>query len=143
MIQKFIDEVITWVGTPYRSRGCSKGKGTNCGLYILKSAEVTLPVGDVFKDAWTADHKLMLQRRMCLVGPILMKGCIEVPFEEIQPGDLALVEFCHVPIMPIVYVGNEEYVHCTRQLGVVKSVLPSSLRKKVVGVYRFKCTLKE
>lgn len=140
VIENFIAELTKWVGTPYVTRGCTPGPrgGTTCGHYFLTCMIKCLPKGDELEYAMASDHKTIILERLDVITPAFEIVAHEIPIDEMQRGDTAIFKFYNVPMQPITYLGDDQFIYCTREDGVRMGPLPSNLRKRITKVYRWK-----
>lgn len=135
-VQAFIDEVKSWVGTPYKMRmsHCSKGGGANCAEFVQYALQASLPPEIVPPRKF--DHVKLLRTRENVVLPYMLGFCREVSIEELRLGDIVVLAYADIPVQPAVYVGNNEFIYCTRDMGVHKEQLPRNFRERIATVLR-------
>ena len=123
-VEAFLDEIRSWVGTPYRTRmnRQSKQGGTNCAQYVQFALEAALPPGEV--PIVEFNHVRLIRTRENVGVPFLLQFCHEVSFDEIEPGDIAILEIAGLPVQPAVYMGDKWFIFCTVALGVYQDYLP-------------------
>ncbi len=137
--ESFIAEIEKWIGTPYVTKGCTLGKrgGTTCGHYFLDCMIRILPRGVELLNFADFSHKDVVVSHLDLVTPAFKNVAAEIPLEEMQRGDIPILEFFHTPVQPIVFLGGDQFIYCSK-MGVLKGPLPSNLRKRITRVYRWK-----
>lgn len=124
--EKFIQEVESWVGTPYVIEGCTKGNlgGTNCAIWVLDSLEKSLPIGDVMHFIWSLPHREVVKLKMDIVVPALKNFCDEISKDELRPGDIQVLKRCKIPVQPVINVAPDIFIFATPTRGVVRDSLP-------------------
>lgn len=128
----------SWMGTPYRHQGSTKGVGCDClglirGLWReLYGYEPELP--QPYARDWAergGEDRLMQAARRHFGQPL--------PVADSQPGDLLL--FRWRPDCAAKHAGilapDRAFIHAYEQAAVVKSVLVPSWRRRVAGIFRF------
>jgi hypothetical protein len=133
----FIEEILTWVGTPYSSEGCKKGGGTTCLHYVATS--VSRVYGMQFEALKTYSHKQVVVKQIADVVTSVLDGIAdEVQLDEIQAGDIAVLFSYNIPIQPVVFLGQNEWVYCSRSEGVLQGMLPGNLQSQIYKIYRLR-----
>lgn len=110
---KLIDEVSVWMGTPYKTGGCSL-EGTDCSCLIHNIYERV--------------YGINLERSS---EAMAQKNCIRIDKEELQEGDLIFFSIKNVKISHVgLFLGNGNFVHSTTSKGVIISNLNESYYQK-------------
>ena len=132
-----LDEALTWLGTPYRHQGSSKGVGCDClGLvrgvwrevYGVEPAAPG-PYAADWAEAGGGDRLLAAARG----------HCCERPASEAQPGDLVLFRWrAHLPAKHAgILLTGDSFIHAYQGHCVMVSALVPQWRRKIAGVFAF------
>lgn len=132
--EEFINELRTWIGTPYMRDACVKKRGTNCSLFVLDAAEKILNVKG--EPHLRSPHIQMLRKDPLAVVTFLDKIGRRISFDEIRPGDLAVATMAMAPCQILVYTGDGKFIYSSRSLGVVEDKPPQSLLGAITHAYR-------
>lgn len=138
-MKRLADISMKWVGVPYVHKGVTKA-GCDCvGLLIgvlLECGVFTLPLQLFdYSASWmlAKDSEELLLKYL----PQYVVPC------ELVPGSFLFFKMgryvCHAGI----YVGNNEFVHCVANVGVVKDNLDNQMRSRIYLVARLKDELLE
>lgn len=140
IVEDLIEELTKWVGTPYVTRGyiCGSRGGTTCGHYFVACMIKVLPRGAELEYSMASDHKTIILNRIDVITPAFEIVAYEVPLEEMRRGDAAIFKFFDLPMQPNMYLGDDQFIYCTRAMGVQIGPLPSNLRGRIMRVYRWK-----
>lgn len=137
----------SWIGTPYRHQGATKGVGCDClglirGIWREIYGEEAEAVPAYAPDwAERSGEERLLQaagRHFLAVAS----------FEESRPGDLVLFRFRphlaakHAGILARMADGDlcgvpDGFIHAYEQSAVIRSALVPGWRRKIAGIYRF------
>jgi len=139
LLEEFLREADSWVGTPYKFNGCAKGRGTNCVVYALKCMQDILPEDSVPIGGWKYTHENVVKKRLNVVMPEMLKVGREISLAEIRPGDIAFIQYAGIPVCPAIYMGEERFVFCINPTGVFNMMLPRNMHRRIVSVIRIKC----
>lgn len=133
-VEAFIEEVESWLDTPYKVRmsRTSKKGGSNCAQFVQFSLEAVLPKGEV--PVVEFNHVRLTRTRENVGVPFLLQFCHEVPFEEIERGDIVILQIAGLPVQPAVFLGEDLFIYCTVPLGIHQAPLP--IGQPVVVVVR-------
>ena len=136
--ERALAEAETWIGTPYRHQGATKGVGCDClglirGVWLaLYGQEPEVP-GPYAAD-W-AEHgggERLIEAAERWFRPV-------AGLQAADPGDVLLFRFRpqfaakHAGIL----AGEGHFIHAYEQAAVVRSALVPAWRRRVAGVYRF------
>lgn len=128
----------SWIGTPYRHQGATKGVGCDCiglirgiwrALYGTEP-EVVPPYAPDWAERGGEDR--LMDAALRLFGP-------PVAFAEAMPGDLLLFRWrpdCAAKHAGIL-VGPAHFIHAYEQAAVTRSVLVPSWKRRIAAVHRF------
>lgn len=133
-VDDFINELRSWIGTPYMRDACVKKRGTNCSLFVLDAAEKTL--GVVGEPHLRSPHIQMLRKEPLAIINFLDKIGRRINLDEIRRGDLAVATIAMAPCQILVYTGDGKYIYSSRSMGVVEEVPPASMLDAITHVYR-------
>lgn len=135
-VDVFIAEVRSWIGTPYKMRMSRKSKqgGSNCAQFVQFSLEASLPTGEV--PVREFDHVKLIRTRENVGVPFLLQFCHEITLEELEPGDIVVIEYAEIPVQPIVYTGNDQFIFCFKHSGVIEGPLPVGILEKAAYILR-------
>ncbi|KQQ37829.1 peptidase P60 [Rhizobium sp. Leaf306] len=136
--ERIVAVAETWIGTPYRHQGATRGIGCDCiglirGIWRELYGEEPEPVAPYAPDwAERGGEDRLLVAGIRLFGPALGVG-------QMQPGDLLLFRWRpdtmvkHAGIL----AGPSHFIHAYEQMAVTRSVLVPSWRRKIAAVHRF------
>ncbi|MGE6743511.1 NlpC/P60 family protein [Allorhizobium pseudoryzae] len=132
----------SWIGTPYRHQGATKGVGCDCiglvrGIWReLYGAEPEAVPPYAPDWAERSGEERLLQAAARLLGPPLV-------LEAMQPGDLLLFRWrsdCAAKHAGIL-AGGACFIHAYEQASVIRSALVPSWRRRIAAVHRFPARL--
>jgi len=147
----FVEECRSYVGTPYRHQGRSKGVGVDCAGVLDGAARAVglMPPGaaedaDVLR-AYDRAPNGSLDR-------MLEKYMDRIPLEDRQPGDVALVAWGSTPQHVAIFTTPRHVVHAVSQINqrkargaarttegrVVEVSFGRGLQRVTRAVYRFR-----
>lgn len=132
-VQRFIEEVRSWIGTPFMHAGRVKGVGADCVGILIESARALGLLGDYqnVNYSTTVDTAYLLAE-MC-------KFCRLVPPRERKPGDILLFSVKGNAQHTGVLVSENTFVHAYQSAGkVVESELEPVFARSLVAVFRVK-----
>lgn len=128
----------SWIGTPYRHQGSTKGVGCDClglvrGIWReLYGRDPELP-GPYARDwAERSGEERLVNAAIRHFGP-------SIPISEGTPGDLVLFRWrpdCAAKHAGIL-CGGRHFIHAYEQATVVRSALVPSWRRRIAGTFRF------
>jgi NlpC/P60 family putative phage cell wall peptidase len=132
-----LDEALTWIGTPYRHQGSTKGVGCDClglirGVWRAVYADEPEPPGPYAPD-WAeagGEDRLMEAAR---------RHCREKPLDEAQPGDLLLFRWRerHPAKHAGISLTERSFIHAYQGHAVLVSALIPQWRRKIAGIFAF------
>ena len=140
ILENWLAEVDSWVGTPFFTSGCTKGikGGTNCAHWFVDAILKTIPDSESVLYGLKVTHSDYYKKNIDMFPPLMAHVAFQVTWEEIQPGDVALPRIRRVAAIPSVYFGNDIFVYCdVAQKVIVKRALLGNLIDRVKFVYRF------
>ncbi|MFD1746536.1 NlpC/P60 family protein [Rhizobium helianthi] len=129
----------SWIGTPYRHQGATKGIGCDCiGLVLgvwreLYGSEPPMTIPPYAPD-WA---ERSCEERLLHAGRQLFGAAM--PLSEAKPGDILVFRWragCaakHVGIL----AGDGWFIHAYEQAAVTRSALVDGWRRRIVAVHRF------
>lgn len=109
--EKFLEEVRTWIGTPFHAQAAAKGVGCDCkGLIWGAARELGFPEADTFY-AKCLDYNL--NKKDGIPSQLLKEGMAKVfrRGKRMQPGDILLISMEGDPRHLAVYSGNGKAIH--------------------------------
>lgn len=130
-------EAETWIGTPYRHQGATKGLGCDClglvrGIWKAvygREPETPGPYAADWAEAGGKDQLLEAARRHCR----------EKPLDAARPGDL--IVFRWRPQHAAKHLGllmpDERFLHAYEGHAVTISALVPQWRSRIAGVFAF------
>lgn len=132
--EQFIEELRTWIGTPFHHQGRWKGLGVDCAGLVVGPL-VELGIMEVLKaDNRTykhkAGHKLLVERLMLIAN--------EIPKEEIKLGDILLFTIYRYPQHVAIKSYNDNVIHVTEDRGVIEEELDDMWKKRFLSSFRLK-----
>lgn len=128
----------SWLGTPYRHQGATKGVGCDCiglvrGIWreLYGNEPEAVPA---YAPDWAerSGEERLLEAGRRLFGPAL-------PVDAAAPGDLLLFRWrpdCAAKHAGIL-AGPRHFIHAYEQAAVTRSALVPSWRRRIVAVHRF------
>ena len=128
----------SWIGTPYRHQGATRGVGCDCiglirGIWRELHGVEPEPVPPYAPDwAERSGEERLLQAALRLFGPAL-------PLSQAQPGDILLFRWrqdCAAKHAGIL-VAPDHFIHAYEQAAVIRSALVPSWRRRIAAVHRF------
>lgn len=131
----------SWIGTPYRHQGGTKGIGCDCiglirGIWRELYGEEPEAVPAYAPDwAERSGEDRLIEAGQRLFGPAL-------PIGEAEPGDLLLFRWRpdyaakHAGIL----AGPAHFIHAYEQAAVTRSALVPSWQRRITAVHRFPVT---
>jgi cell wall-associated NlpC family hydrolase len=132
-------EALTWLGTPYHDLQALKGMGggVDCARFPLAVAQAVglLPASYVpptYSPSWHLHQTDELYYRYLEAA-----GCLEVPWEARQPGDVLLFRFGHTASHAAILLDGGDMVHALNGKGVVRHGLVGTwlaLHDRVYGM---------
>jgi NlpC/P60 family putative phage cell wall peptidase len=134
--QQIVALAESWIGTPYRHQGTTKGVGCDCiglvlGIWRELYASQPEPVPPYAPDwAERSGEDRLMGAAQRLFGTVA---------GEAEAGDLLLFRWrpdCAAKHAGIL-VGPDHFIHAYEQSAVTRSVLVPSWRRKIAGVFRF------
>jgi hypothetical protein len=140
ILENWLAEVESWVGTPFVTSGCTKGikGGTNCGHWFADAILKTIPDSESILYTLKITHSDYYKQNKDMFRDMMDLIAFQVTWDEIQPGDVALPEIRRVAAIPSVYFGNDIFVYCdVSQKIMVKRALLGNLIERIMYVYRF------
>jgi hypothetical protein len=146
LLEKWLAEVESWVGTPYFTEGCTKGVkgGANCGSWLVDAMCNVFPNSESIEYARGITHVSYFKKNIDVMPEVMEHLCFSITLKEIQPGDVVFPRIRRVAAIPSVYFGNDEFVYCdTSQRLIVKRALLGNLVERIAYVYRFRALAEE
>lgn len=140
LLEKWITALESWIGTPYVFEGARKKVGSNCSQFALNEIIDTLGVSNPqLVKLRQQSHRRLISAEPGAIPNALSTFCRVIPKDQMQPGDLVVIEFAKIPLQVVIYKGDGIFIFCTKGLGVVEDVLPGNLERKIISVWRPKC----
>lgn len=137
--QEIVRIAESWIGTPYRHQGATKGVGCDCiglirGVWReLYGEEPPLAVPPYAPDwAERCGEERLLVAATTLFGP-------PVALSDAQPGDILLFRWqaqCAAKHAGIL-LDEHWFIHAYEQAAVTRSALVSGWRRRIAAVHRF------
>jgi hypothetical protein len=140
ILENWLTEVESWVGTPYVLSGCTKGikGGSNCGHWFVEAILKTIPDSESISYTLKIAHSDYYKQNKDMFPEFMNLIAFQVEWDAIQPGDVAFPEIRRVAALPSVYFGDNVFVYCdASQKVIVKRALLGNLIDRVKFVYRF------
>jgi hypothetical protein len=149
-VETFMQEVRSWVGTPYRDKGRKKGVGCDCiGLPLVSAVNVGLAKGDIWAYSPTPkDRRVEVLSDKYMVplheGETLQRGASEDPARFLPIGSVGLFWFLdrgepqHFAVFGRHPLDHDTVtmIHAHQQVGkVVEASLSPFWTKRLVKVY--------
>jgi hypothetical protein len=146
LLQNWLAEVESWVGTPYVTEGCTKGLkgGTDCGHWLVKAILASIPNSEHALAILDVSHTQFFKKNISLVQELMDPLSTPIKFEDIQVGDILFLRFRRISSQPAVYVGDDHYVYCdTSMKQIVKRGLSGNDIDRISEVFRFNSMVEE
>jgi cell wall-associated NlpC family hydrolase len=113
-----IAEAESWIRTPYHANASVKGAGTDCAMLPLavyvKALGLDQPLVPQYVMQWHLHHD-----EEKYLATVRSFGAIEIPFEELQPGDFALWRIGRVYSHGAIVIAWPKILHAVNPRGVV------------------------
>lgn len=131
-VQQFIEEVRSWIGTPFMHAGRVKGVGADCfSLWAVSLENVGLYQYRNVQYSTTVDTAYLVS--------LILQTCQFVPPRERKPGDILLFSVKGNAQHTGVLVSENTFVHAYLSAGkVVESELEPVFARSLVAVARVK-----
>lgn len=130
-------EAMTWIGTPYRHQGTTRGVGCDClglvrGVWRAvygREPETPGPYAPDWAETGGQDHLLEAARRHCL----------EKPLGQARPGDLLVFRWRahHAAKHLGILLPETRFLHAYEGHAVTVSALIPQWRRRIAGVFAF------
>lgn len=135
-IAAFIDEVRSWIGTPFHHAARSKGIGVDCVGVLIEAARAQGLI-----DYQNVEYSRLVDPAY-LTSEIL-RFCRYVAIEDRRPGDVLLFAIegsaQHTGILTQRDPGSEKFVHANQSAGLVsENDLKPVYIRKLAAVFRIK-----
>lgn len=111
-----VDEARKWIGTPYEHAGRMLGVGVDCVGVIVGVAKSLGIVEEGYRTPFYEPFN-----DGSLIGEIFPRYASEIAAEQIQPGDVVVMEFLKLPQHTAI-VGDAEYG--LRSLSIIHAYYP-------------------
>lgn len=133
-----VEEALSWVGTPYHDMACLKGVGVDCAMLVFGVAKAVGLTDKEPSDLPKYSPSMHVFNKSFLLDEITKFGCIEVPLNKAQPGDILLFEYHHTIAHAGIKVSDNEVVHAVKRPGlVVKVEINGNVESTLRLAYRF------
>jgi hypothetical protein len=105
--QEIVDEARSWLGTPFKHRGRTKGKAVDCVGVGVKTLEAKMGWTDIdVKDySRLGNSKLLLE--------LLLKYLVPKPVKDKKPGDIAWMKLDDNEPTHIGIISDKGIIHAT------------------------------
>ena len=131
-----IQEAMTWVDTPYHHLARCKGVGVDCAQLMAGIAE-NLSSKKINIETYSVEWHLH-NRKELMCETLESFGCIQIPLEEAQPGDIITFKFGRVNSHLGLLLENEQFVHARMDVGrVVVNTLSGDWKARLGRAYKF------
>lgn len=135
---QLLAEALTWQGTPYHNGQALKGVGADCIGLIIGVAKGVGLLGAAYDPGYYSADWHLHQNEERLVAEVEAFGCVAVPLDARQPGDLALFHFGRVCAHSGLLLPDEQVIHAVRDFGqVLVTRLTGEWLTRLRRVYRF------
>lgn len=138
--EQIVAEALTWEGSPWHHRACVKGVGVDC----VRLLEAVAKAVGLLPEAWEVpeySNEFHLHNTTEILLQVLADlGCLPVPLDARQPGDLVTMQYGRVSSHTAILVATDpDYIlHAASDVGrVVHHRLDAKLLMRVRGVYAF------
>jgi cell wall-associated NlpC family hydrolase len=113
-----IAEAELWLRTPYHNNAAVKGAGADCAMLPLAVYRAVLGLHAPPLPKYVAEWHLHREEEKYL-GYVRELGGIEIPFEQLQPGDFALWRVGRVYSHGAIVIAWPKVLHAINPRGVV------------------------
>lgn len=112
---------LQWIDTPYHHHARVKGVGCDCAQLVVATALETglLETNDV---KLVPDYPVqwhLHNREEKLLQVLESFGCVEIPKEDTQPGDIVCFQFGRVTSHLGIKISETEFIHARYDVGKV------------------------
>ncbi len=116
-----VNSAIQWVDTPYHHHARVKGVGVDCAQLIVACAYDNGIIDDeVLKTIPNYPVQWHLHNREERLLAVLESfGCVEVPKEQTQPGDILCFQFGRVTSHLAIKLDSDHIIHARYDIGKV------------------------
>lgn len=130
-------EALTWVGTPYRHQGSTRGVGCDC-LGLVRGIWRTVYGGEPETPGPYAADWAELGGRERLIEAA-RRHCVEKKAGEAQPGDLLVFRWRprHAAKHLGILLAPDRFLHAYEGHAVTASALIPHWRRRIAGVFAF------
>ena len=134
-----VAEAMTWLGTPYHDMGCVKGVGVDCAMLVFGVAKaVGLAPHIEHADLPVYSPAAHVYNKGFLLDEIVKFGCVEVPLNKAEPGDILLFEYYNTIAHAGIKVSDTEVIHAVKRPGLVCKVdISGNVEQTLRLAYRF------
>lgn len=131
---------LQWNGTPYHHHGRVKGVGVDCAQLVaavaletgIMSPELAVQIPD-YPTQWHLHNRE--ERLLALLDHF---GCVEVPKEHTQPGDIVCFQFGRVTSHLGIKISEHEFIHARYDIGkVVVNTMQQEWLRRWTKTYTF------
>lgn len=127
-----------WLGTPYHDMACKKGVGVDCAMLVFGIAKEVGLTDMAYEDLPKYSPRLHVFNKSFLIDEVVKFGCVPVPLNKAEPGDILLFEYhgtiAHAGIM----VEDNQVIHAVKRPGlVVKVAIEGNVAETLRLAYRF------
>lgn len=135
---KVVEEALTWIGTPYHDMACVKGIGVDCAMLVFGVAKACGLTTLSVKDMPRYSPSMHVFNKSFLIDEIVKFGCVPVPLNKAEPGDILLFEYHNTIAHAGIKVSDTELVHAVKRPGlVVKVEISGNVEQTLKLAYRF------
>ena len=130
----------SWLDTPYHHHARIKGVGVDCAQFVLAIArEVDLITDIEVEEAPNYSPQWHLHNREEKLLAVLESfGCVEIPKENTQPGDIICFKFGRLSSHLGIKISEHEFIHARYDVGrVVINTLGQDWIDKWTKTYAF------
>lgn len=139
MRAEVVAEAMTWLGTPYHDMACVKGVGVDCAMLVFGVAKaVGLAPNVEHSDLPAYSPAAHVYNKGFLLDEIVKFGCVEVPLNKAEPGDILLFEYYNTIAHAGIKVSDHEVIHAVKRPGLVCKVdISGNVEQTLRLAYRF------
>jgi len=135
-----VKSVVTWVNTPYHHHARVKGIGVDCAQLIvaaaLENGIITPDEAQNIPNYPTQWH--LHNREEKLLEALESFGCVEIPKEQTQPGDIICFQFGRTTSHLGIKLNENDFIHARYDIGkVVINTLQNEWYDKWTKTYAF------
>lgn len=142
MRDKIVEQALTWVGTPYIHKARVKQVGVDCAQLVAGIAiDLGLVTPEEIEKIPPYEVEFHLHNREeRLLDTLKAFGCVEIPIEQIQPGDILAFKYGRSCSHLGISIGQCQFIHAKYDCGnkrVVVNTLGGEYLPRLAAAFKF------